>query len=210
MKIGIRAPLAGFVADAPVKTPVFAFASADRSTSVFPLAYARYAATAVAGSGCPSVHAAGVPSGHASATSASTSGCSGATTMYVAPDTVFGATYMVVAPEHPLVDALVAEAWPDGTPAAWTDGQPDPATAVAAYRAYASGKTDVERSADAKAKTGVFTGASATNPASGARIPIFIADYVLAGYGTGAIMAVPGQDERDWAFAAAYELPIVR
>jgi leucyl-tRNA synthetase len=134
------------------------------------------------------------------------------------PDTVFGATYMVVAPEHPLVDALIAEprpdgtaaAWPAGTPAAWTDGQPDPATAVAAYRAYASGKTDVERSADAKTKTGVFTGAFATNPASGARIPIFIADYVLIGYGTGAIMAVPGQDERDWAFAAAYELPIVR
>ena len=134
------------------------------------------------------------------------------------PDTVFGATYMVVAPEHPLVDALVAEArpdgtpapWPAGTPAAWTDGQPDPSTAVAAYRAYASGKTDVERSADAKAKTGVFTGAFATNPASGVRIPIFIADYVLVGYGTGAIMAVPGQDERDWAFAAAYELPIVR
>ena len=98
MKIGIRAPLAGLSANAPVNTPVFVFASAARSTSVFPLAYARYAATAVAGSGWPSVHAAGVPSGHAagvppgraSATSASTSGCSGATTMYVAPNTVSG------------------------------------------------------------------------------------------------------------------------
>jgi leucyl-tRNA synthetase len=126
------------------------------------------------------------------------------------PDTVFGATYMVVAPEHHLVDGLLAEAWPAGTPEAWTRGHPDPATAVAAYREYASGKTDVERAADAKTKTGVFTGAFATNPASGARIPIFIADYVLVGYGTGAIMAVPGQDERDWAFAEAYQLPIVR
>ncbi|HZD99826.1 MAG TPA: leucine--tRNA ligase [Micromonosporaceae bacterium] len=126
------------------------------------------------------------------------------------PDTVFGATYMVVAPEHQLVDGLVAEAWPVGTPEAWTRGHPDPATAIAAYREYASGKTDVERAADAKTKTGVFTGAFATNPASGARIPIFIADYVLVGYGTGAIMAVPGQDERDWVFAEAYQLPIVR
>ena len=126
------------------------------------------------------------------------------------PDTVFGATYMVVAPEHDLVNGLVPDAWPAGTPTGWTDGHPDPVTAVAAYQAYASGKTDVERSADAKTKTGVFTGAFATNPASGARIPIFIADYVLVGYGTGAIMAVPGQDERDWAFAAAYGLPIIR
>jgi leucyl-tRNA synthetase len=126
------------------------------------------------------------------------------------PDTLFGATYMVVAPEHGLVDALVPGAWPDGTASAWTNGHADPASAVAAYRAYAAGQTDVERAADAKTKTGVFTGAYATNPATGARIPIFIADYVLVGYGTGAIMAVPGQDERDWAFAAAYDLPIVR
>jgi leucyl-tRNA synthetase len=126
------------------------------------------------------------------------------------PDTVFGATYMVVAPEHELVDALVPAAWPDATAPAWTNGYADPTSAVAAYQAYAARQTDVERAADAKAKTGVFTGAYATNPATGARIPVFIADYVLAGYGTGAIMAVPGQDERDWAFAAAYDLPIVR
>jgi leucyl-tRNA synthetase len=126
------------------------------------------------------------------------------------PDTLFGATYMVVAPEHGLVDALVPDAWPDGTAPAWTNGHANPTSAVAAYRAYAAGQTDVERAADAKAKTGVFTGAYATNPATGERIPVFIADYVLVGYGTGAIMAVPGQDERDWAFAAAYELPIVR
>jgi leucyl-tRNA synthetase len=126
------------------------------------------------------------------------------------PDTVFGATYMVAAPEHPLIDALAPAGWPDGTPSSWTGGHADPVTAVAAYRAYAAGKTDVERSADERTKTGVFTGAYATNPANGQRIPVFIADYVLASYGTGAIMGVPGQDERDWAFATAYGLPIVR
>jgi leucyl-tRNA synthetase len=126
------------------------------------------------------------------------------------PDTVFGATYMVLAPEHPLVDALVRGSWPDGTPEAWTGGDPNPAAAIAAYRDYTASKTDVERAEDAKTKTGVFTGAYATNPVTGGRIPIFIADYVLAGYGTGAIMAVPGQDERDWAFAEAYGLPIIR
>ncbi|GGJ85477.1 leucine--tRNA ligase [Pilimelia anulata] len=126
------------------------------------------------------------------------------------PDTIFGATYLVLAPEHPLVDALTADAWPAGVPGAWTDGHPTPAAAVAAYRAFAAAKTDVERQADAKEKTGVATGGYAVNPANGARVPVFIADYVLAGYGTGAIMAVPGQDERDWDFAAAYGLPIVR
>jgi leucyl-tRNA synthetase len=126
------------------------------------------------------------------------------------PDTVFGATYMVLAPEHELVDRLVPASWPAGTRDAWTGGHPDPAAAVAAYRAQTAAKTDVERSADAKQKTGVFTGAFATNPVNGAQIPVFIADYVLAGYGTGAIMAVPGQDERDWEFAEVYDLPIVR
>src|SRR6185312_1878162 len=71
-------------------------------------------------------------------------------------------------------------------------------------------RTDVERSADAKEKTGVFIGAYATNPVNGEHIPVFIADYVLAGYGTGAIMAVPGQDERDWEFAEVFDLPIIR
>ncbi|MGE5828555.1 MAG: class I tRNA ligase family protein, partial [Micromonosporaceae bacterium] len=126
------------------------------------------------------------------------------------PDTVFGATYMVTAPEHELVDALVADVWPDGTHEAWTGGNPSPRAAVDAYRKFAASKTDVERAADAREKTGVFIGAYATNPANDARVPIFIADYVLAGYGTGAIMAVPGQDERDWEFAEVFDLPIIR
>jgi leucyl-tRNA synthetase len=126
------------------------------------------------------------------------------------PDTLFGATYMVLAPEHELVDSLVPAEWPAGTHAVWTGGHKTPAEAVAAYRAFAGRKTDVERQADAKEKTGVFVGAYATNPVNGEQIPVFIADYVLAGYGTGAIMAVPGQDERDWEFAEVFELPIVR
>ncbi len=123
------------------------------------------------------------------------------------PDTVFGATYMVLAPEHPLVDRLTAESWPEGTKPDWTGGRATPAEAVRAYRAQAAVKLEVDREKD---KTGVFTGSFATNPANGAQLPIFIADYVLMGYGTGAIMAVPGQDERDWEFAEVYGLPIVR
>jgi leucyl-tRNA synthetase len=126
------------------------------------------------------------------------------------PDTVFGATYMVLAPEHELVDALVPNVWPAGTKPVWTGGHETPGEAVSAYRRFAAAKTEAERTADAKEKTGVFTGAFATNPADGAQIPVFIADYVLAGYGTGAIMAVPGQDERDWEFAEVFDLPIVR
>jgi leucyl-tRNA synthetase len=126
------------------------------------------------------------------------------------PDTIFGATYMVAAPEHELIDALVPNQWPAGTKPAWTGGHATPGDAVAHYRTFAAAKSDVERQADAKEKTGVFIGAYATNPVNGAEIPIFIADYVLAGYGTGAIMAVPGQDERDWEFAEVFDLPIVR
>jgi leucyl-tRNA synthetase len=126
------------------------------------------------------------------------------------PDTVFGATYMVLAPEHDVVDRVVPDEWPAGTKEAWTGGHATPAEAVAAYRRFAASKSEVERQADAKEKTGVFIGAYATNPANGARIPMFIADYVLAGYGTGAIMAVPGQDERDWEFAEVVDLPIIR
>ncbi|MDT5038396.1 MAG: leucyl-tRNA synthetase, partial [Micromonosporaceae bacterium] len=126
------------------------------------------------------------------------------------PDTLFGATYLVLAPEHAAVDALVAAAWPAGTVAAWTGGHATPVEAVASYRRFAAGKSDVERQSDAKEKTGVFIGAYATNPVTGAGIPVFIADYVLAGYGTGAIMGVPGQDERDWEFAEVFELPIIR
>ena len=127
------------------------------------------------------------------------------------PDTIFGATYIVLAPEHPLVDALTADVWPDGTKPAWTGDGATPVDAVAAYRKAIAGRSELERQAGAaKEKTGVFTGSFATNPATGAPIPVFIADYVLMGYGTGAIMAVPGQDERDWEFAEIFELPIVR
>jgi leucyl-tRNA synthetase len=126
------------------------------------------------------------------------------------PDTLFGATYMVVAPEHPLLASLVPAGWPEDTPAGWTRGFATPAEAVEAYRAEAAAKSEVDRQADAKDKTGVFTGAYATNPVTGGRIPVFAADYVLMGYGTGAIMAVPGQDQRDWDFAAAFGLPVVR
>lgn len=127
------------------------------------------------------------------------------------PDTLFGATFMVLAPEHPLVDALVPQGeWPEGTNPVWTGGESTPEGAVAAYRRSASRKSDVERQIEGKDKTGVFTGAWATNPATGAEIPIFIADYVLMGYGTGAIMAVPGQDERDWHFADVFDLPRIR
>lgn len=126
------------------------------------------------------------------------------------PDTLYGATFMVVSPEHPVVTGLTAQAWPEGIPAVWTGGAATPAEAVAEYRAAAAAKTEAQRTADDKGKTGVFTGAYAENPAGGGTIPIFIADYVLMGYGTGAIMAVPAQDQRDWDFASAYDLPIIR
>ena len=126
------------------------------------------------------------------------------------PDTLFGATYMVLAPEHPLVDELTAESWPEGTLDAWTGGHAAPAAAVAAYRSQAARRSEVERQVESREKTGVFVGSYAVNPTNGAEIPVFVADYVLMGYGTGAIMAVPGQDERDWAFAERFDLPIVR
>ncbi|WP_414696467.1 leucine--tRNA ligase [Pengzhenrongella sp.] len=125
------------------------------------------------------------------------------------PDTLFGATFMVVSPEHPLLDE-VPVAWPDGTRSSWTGGHDTPTDAVAAYRVEASAKTAIERQADAGRKTGVFTGHLATNPVNGSLIPVFTADYVLMGYGTGAIMAVPAEDPRDWAFAEAFDLPHVR
>lgn len=110
------------------------------------------------------------------------------------PDTLFGASYAVLAPEHELVAHITAEAQ---------------AAAVKAYQDQAARKSDLERTDLAKEKTGVFTGAYAVNPANGAKLPIWIADYVLAGYGTGAIMAVPGHDERDYEFAKQFELPII-
>ncbi|HSS37821.1 MAG TPA: leucine--tRNA ligase [Polyangia bacterium] len=111
------------------------------------------------------------------------------------PDTLYGATYMVLSPEHPLVDALTSE------------GQ---RAAVRAYQEEARRKSDLERTDLAKDKTGVFTGATATNPVNGKQVPIWIADYVLASYGTGAIMAVPAHDDRDFAFAKKFGLPIVQ
>ncbi|TDO37710.1 leucine--tRNA ligase [Actinoplanes brasiliensis] len=125
------------------------------------------------------------------------------------PDTLFGATYMVLAPEHELVEKIAPAAWPDGTNPKWSGGYDTPAAAIRAYRAEAAAKTEEQRT-EGKEKTGVFIGAYATNPVNGASIPVFIADYVLAGYGTGAIMAVPGQDVRDWEFAEVFELPIIR
>jgi len=125
------------------------------------------------------------------------------------PDTLFGATYMVLAPEHPLVEQIVPGAWPLDTDPRWTGGTTTPAEAVAAYRDAAARKSELDRQEN-KDKTGVFTGALAVNPVNGQAIPVFVADYVLMGYGTGAIMAVPGQDQRDWDFAEAYGLPIVR
>ncbi|MFW5717899.1 MAG: leucine--tRNA ligase [Spirochaetota bacterium] len=111
------------------------------------------------------------------------------------PDTLFGATYMVLAPEHPLVDELT------------TDEQ---GAAVREYRDRARLKSDLERTELSKEKTGVFTGGYAVNPVNDERIPVWISDYVLLSYGTGAIMAVPGHDERDFEFAQTFSLPIIR
>jgi leucyl-tRNA synthetase len=111
------------------------------------------------------------------------------------PDTLFGATFMVLAPEHPLVDKITTQVH---------------RVEVQQYQQEAVRKSDLERTELQKEKSGVFTGAFAMNPVNGEKIPIWVADYVLATYGTGAIMAVPGQDERDWEFAEQYGLPIIR
>ncbi|WP_299569565.1 leucine--tRNA ligase [uncultured Williamsia sp.] len=124
------------------------------------------------------------------------------------PDTLFGATYMVLAPEHDLVDRIVTPNWPTDVDSRWTGGAATPADAVAGYRASIAAKSDLERQ-ESKEKTGVFTGAYAVNPVNGEQVPVFIADYVLIGYGTGAIMAVPAHDGRDFEFATAFGLPIV-
>ena len=111
------------------------------------------------------------------------------------PDTVFGATFFVLAPEHPAVEQITT---------------PERSDEVRAYVEKASRMTEIDRTDVTREKTGVFTGAYAINPATGEKIPVFVADYVLMGYGTGAIMAVPGQDQRDWDFARKYDLPIIR
>ncbi|HET8929929.1 MAG TPA: leucine--tRNA ligase [Acidimicrobiales bacterium] len=125
------------------------------------------------------------------------------------PDTLFGATYVVLAPEHELVDDFTTAAWPEGTPTEWTGGAADPGTAVGAYRSATARRSERDRQAESHTKTGVFTGSFAINPVNGDPVPVFIADYVLTGYGTGAIMAVPAHDERDFAFAKTFGLGIV-
>ncbi|WNG55466.1 leucine--tRNA ligase [Archangium gephyra] len=110
------------------------------------------------------------------------------------PDTLFGATYMVIAPEHPLLESLVT---------------PEHRQKVLAYRDSVVSKSDMDRTALTKTKTGEFTGAYALHPISGARLPIWVADFVLGSYGTGAIMSVPAHDERDFEFARAFGLPVV-
>lgn len=111
------------------------------------------------------------------------------------PDTLFGATYMVLAPEHPLVDKLTTS---------------EQKSEVDKYIEAVQSLSEIDRTSTVKEKTGVFTGAYAINPVNNKKIPIWIADYVLMTYGTGAIMAVPGQDERDWEFAEKFDIPIVR
>ena len=111
------------------------------------------------------------------------------------PDTLFGATYMVLAPEHPLVELITTKSQKKQ---------------VESYRLNATRKSELERTDLQKEKTGIFTGAFAINPTNNEEIPVWVADYVLAGYGTGAIMAVPGEDQRDWEFAKTYSLPIIR
>jgi len=123
------------------------------------------------------------------------------------PDTLSGATYVVLAPEHPQADKLMPEAWPPGTPVRWRGGEASPHAAAAAYRAAAAQLSDRQRTAGPAAKSGVFTGGYVRNPATGEQLPVFLADYVLMGYGTGAIMAVPAHDERDADFAREFGLP---
>lgn len=125
---------------------------------------------------------------------ADASGNPGLTVFTTRPDTLFGATYCVLAPEHELVARITT---------------PEQAAAVKEYQEKAARKSDLERTDLNKDKTGVFTGAYAVNPVNGAQLPIWIADYVLGGYGTGAIMAVPAHDQRDWEFAKQFKLPII-
>ncbi|MDE2735594.1 MAG: leucine--tRNA ligase [Gemmatimonadota bacterium] len=127
------------------------------------------------------------------------------------PDTLFGATFMAVAPQHPLVDPageayLIPYTWPEGTPEQWKGGGGSIREAIAQYIAQVA----VSTADETKEKTGIFSGIYARNPVNGQKIPIFVADYVSMDYGAGAIMAVPAHDERDFAFATAYNLDIVK
>ena len=124
------------------------------------------------------------------------------------PDTLFGASYVVLAPEHELVDALLSPVpYESDVDPRWTYGEDDPKEAVESYREDIAAKSDLERQEN-KEKTGVFLGTYATNPVTGEKVPIFTADYVLSGYGTGAVMAVPAHDTRDYEFAQVLGLPI--
>ncbi|RBP98156.1 leucine--tRNA ligase [Bifidobacterium aemilianum] len=124
------------------------------------------------------------------------------------PDTLFGSTFAVVSPEHDLLREL-PESWPQGTPESWTGGYRSPREAVRQYRLAAEAKTAKDRVDEAGEKSGLFTGLYAINPVTGAKLPLFTADYVLMGYGTGAIMAVPGGDQRDYDFAQRFGLPVI-
>ena len=127
-------------------------------------------------------------------------------------DTLFGATFCVLSPEHALLadPSTLPASWPEETQDSWTGGAASPRDAVQAYRARAAALDEDERTAEGREKTGVFTGLFATNPMDGRELPVFTADYVLTGYGTGAIMAVPAEDERDFEFAETFCLPVIR
>ena len=132
------------------------------------------------------------------------------------PDTLPGVTFLVLSPEHPLADQLLADEWPAATPAGWKDpegrsqdgGRWTPRTAARAYRRRSSRLSDRQLLTGGEAKTGVFTGSYVVNPATRERMPVFVADYVLMGYGTGAIMGVPAHDQRDLDFARTFGLPV--
>ena len=125
------------------------------------------------------------------------------------PDTVHGTTFMVLAPEHPLVDELTAHEWPEGTDERLSGGYLTPLAAVSAYRERVAEMTRLDRQDDNE-KTGVFIGTTCPVPVGGREVPVFIADYALMDYGTGAVMGVPGEDQRDWQFAEKYGLDIIR
>ncbi len=125
------------------------------------------------------------------------------------PDTIYGTTAMLLAPEHPLVDELVADEWPADTDPRWTGGAATPREALHAYRAQAAAMTDLQRQTE-RDKTGVWLGLNCRVPTTGEPVPVFVADYVLIDYGTGAVMSVPGEDQRDWDFSVQFGLPIMR
>ncbi|MEA2428013.1 MAG: leucyl-tRNA synthetase, partial [Thermoleophilaceae bacterium] len=136
------------------------------------------------------------------------------------PDTLYGVTFAAVAPEHPLLDGDLGAEWPEGTPAVWRGagqdlehvpdgGYASPAEAVAAYRRRSERRSDRQRQADVESTTGIYTGVDAVHPLTGERVPVFVADYVLMQYGSGAVMGVPAHDTRDFRFARRLDLPIV-